>query len=206
MDYLSFWISLVPHQFLYPFVLTYSCLYLIVYMRVLICFFTFISTQFIYWIVFSYLRTTFYLHMHLSFVYLSPIYLSTYFCTNFVLLIDLSTCFVCLVNGRVMQIGQKVWFEYGNVCGLCVLFVGAICMGFIYEFISDMTKVGWFHVWVHVRHQKGRSWGGGGRAYIYIYSGYLWVSYLQESLENAINTMGTLLGVHLIVPWINQLQ
>ena len=26
--------------------------------------------------------------------------------------------------------------------------------------------------------------------------GYLWVSYPQESLENTINTMGTLLGVH----------
>ena len=31
--------------------------------------------------------------------------------------------------------------------------------------------------------------------------GYLWVSYPQESLENTINTMGTLLGVHPIVPW-----
>ena len=31
------------------------------------------------------------------------------------------------------------------------------------------------------------------------YSGYLWVSYPQESLENTINTMGTLLGVHPIV-------
>ncbi len=25
----------------------------------------------------------------------------------------------------------------------------------------------------------------------------------QESLENTINTMGTLLGIHPIVPWIN---
>ena len=33
-----------------------------------------------------------------------------------------------------------------------------------------------------------------------LYSGYLWVSYPQESLENTINTMGTLLGVHPIVP------
>ena len=38
------------------------------------------------------------------------------------------------------------------------------------------------------------------KAYIYIYSGYLRVSYPQESLENTINTMGTLLGVHPIVP------
>ena len=30
--------------------------------------------------------------------------------------------------------------------------------------------------------------------------GYLWVSYPQESLENPINTMDTLLGVHPIVP------
>ena len=32
-----------------------------------------------------------------------------------------------------------------------------------------MTKVSIFHVWVHVRHQKGRSWGGGASVYIYIY-------------------------------------
>ena len=32
--------------------------------------------------------------------------------------------------------------------------------------------------------------------------GYLWVSYPQESLENTINTMGTLLGQWLfLVPW-----
>ena len=31
-------------------------------------------------------------------------------------------------------------------------------------------------------------------------SGYLWVKNLQESLENTINTMGTLLGVQPIVP------
>ena len=30
--------------------------------------------------------------------------------------------------------------------------------------------------------------------------GHLWVSYPQESLENTIYTMGTLLGVHPIVP------
>ena len=30
--------------------------------------------------------------------------------------------------------------------------------------------------------------------------GYLWVSHPQESLENTTNTMGTLLGVHPIVP------
>ena len=29
-----------------------------------------------------------------------------------------------------------------------------------------------------------------------LYSGYLWVSYPQESLENTINTMSTLLGLH----------
>ena len=35
----------------------------------------------------------------------------------------------------------------------------------------------------------------------YNYTGYLWVSYPQESLENAISTMGTrTLGVHPIVP------
>ena len=46
-----------------------------------------------------------------------------------------------------------------------------------------MTKVGIFHVWVHVRHQKGRSWGGGGRAYIYIYI-YIWeISYIQITLS-----------------------
>ena len=28
----------------------------------------------------------------------------------------------------------------------------------------------------------------------------------QESLENTINTMGTLLGVHPIVPWANGLR
>ena len=39
-----------------------------------------------------------------------------------------------------------------------------------------------------------------------LYSGYLWVNYLQESLENTINTMGTLLGVHPIVPWYNNLR
>ena len=33
-----------------------------------------------------------------------------------------------------------------------------------------------------------------------IYSEYLWGRYPQESLENTINTMGTLLGVHPIVP------
>ena len=34
-----------------------------------------------------------------------------------------------------------------------------------------------------------------------IYSGYLYMGYNpQESLENTINTMGTLLGVHPIVP------
>ena len=79
--------------------------------------------------MFSYLRTTFYLPIYLFFVHLSSIYLSTYFCTHFVLLIDLYTCFVCFVSGCVMQIGQKVSFGYENVCGLCVLFVGAICMG-----------------------------------------------------------------------------
>ena len=134
-------------------------------------FFTFISTQFIYWIVFSYLQTTFYLHIYLSFVYLSSIYLSTYVCTHFVLLIDLSTCFVCLVNGCVMQIGQKVWFEYENVCGLCVLFVGAICMGVHAWIHFRHDKWGWFHVWVHVRHQKGRSWG---ETYVQL-SVYIWV-------------------------------
>ncbi len=36
--------------------------------------------------------------------------------------------------------------------------------------------------------------------------GYLWVSYPQESLENTINTMGTLLGVHPIVPWVKDLH
>ena len=30
--------------------------------------------------------------------------------------------------------------------------------------------------------------------------GYLWVSYPQESLENAMNTMGTLVEVHPIAP------
>ncbi len=34
-----------------------------------------------------------------------------------------------------------------------------------------------------------------------MFRGYLWVCNPQESLENTINTMGTLLGVHPIVPW-----
>ena len=94
------------------------------------------------------------------------IHLSIYLCNHWVLLINLSTCFICLVNGRVMQIGQKVWFGYEIVCGLCVLFVVPCVWGFMYEFISNMTKVGWFHLWIHVRHQKSRSWGG---EHIYIY-------------------------------------
>ena len=82
--------------------------------------------------------------------------------------------------------GQKVWFGYEIVCGLCVLFVCAICMGFMYEFISNMTKVGWFHIWIHVRHQKGRSWGG-GRAYIYIYMGDLFCNYWDQLMFSFLN-------------------
>ena len=36
-----------------------------------------------------------------------------------------------------------------------------------------------------------------------LYKPYIGVSYPQESLENTINTMGTLLGVHPSVPWKN---
>ena len=40
-----------------------------------------------------------------------------------------------------------------------------------------------------------------------IYSGYLWVIYNpQESLEYTINTMGTLLEVHPIVPWKSMVE
>ena len=116
-----------------------------------------------------FLFTDYFLFIFIFLLFICRHFLSTYFCSHFVLLIGCSTCFVCLVNGCVMQIGHKVWFEYENVCGLYVLFVWChLYGGFMYEFISDMTKVGWFHVWVHVRHQKGRSWGG--RAYIYIYN------------------------------------
>ena len=38
-------------------------------------------------------------------------------------------CFICPFNGCVMEIRQKVYFGYENVCGLCILLVCAICMG-----------------------------------------------------------------------------
>ena len=48
--------------------------------------------------------------------------------------------------------------------------------------------------------QRGPPENGKSRTISPTNSGYLWVNYPQESLENTTNTMCTLLGAHPIVP------
>ena len=115
-----------------------------------------------------FLFTDYFLFTYLSIFCLFVVHLFIYiflhsFCINdwLIHLFCMSCQWLCDADRTegLIWIWECMWF-------MCIV-RGAICMRFMYEFISDMTKVGWFHVWVHVRHQKGRSWGG-GRAYIYI--------------------------------------
>ena len=173
---------------MYSFLLTYSCLYLIVYVCILICFFH-IHFCSIHSLNCNFLISGLFLNLLILFIYQRPfIYLHISAIIYIVLLINLSTIPVHRLSWKKHKsdrhiLSMAVWCKWDRrfdsdmrlyvVYVYCsyVLFV----WGFMYEFISNMTKVGWFHIWIHVRHQKGRSWGGGGRTYIYIYIYNPWI-------------------------------